>query len=77
MRFSIIGFLCLVLSASNGIYAQLPNYVPSNGIIAWYPLDDDTKDYSGNKLDGTNNNTAKTTDRYGATDAQFHDIIEL
>ena len=36
---------------------------PSKGLIAWYPLDGDTKDYAGGN-DGTNNGAVATTRGY-------------
>jgi hypothetical protein len=46
-------------------FAQLPSWLPADGLIAWYPFHGNTKDESGNKNNGTNNGAVITTDRFG------------
>lgn len=53
--------------------AQLPGYVPTSGLVAWYPLSNSVvMDASGNGLNGTSTNTSPAMDRFsdpnGATD---------
>lgn len=50
----------------------LPDYVNSNGLIAYYPFNNDTKDYSGNNLDGINNGATPTTDRFGVANKAYY-----
>jgi len=61
--------LLLVLSLQfpfgNGLQAQVPSYIPTNGLVAWWPFNGDAKDESGNGHDGVIHNAAATTDRYG------------
>ena len=45
MRFLTVLF-SLLLSIS--LNAQIPNYVPSNGLVAWYPFNGNANDESGN-----------------------------
>jgi hypothetical protein len=47
------------------VMAQLPAYVPTNGLISWYSFNGDANDYSGNNNNGINNGAVDTTDRYG------------
>ncbi|MEO8148654.1 MAG: LamG-like jellyroll fold domain-containing protein [Bacteroidia bacterium] len=50
--------------------AQLPSWLPSNGLIAWYPFHANANDGSGNNNNGTTSNVVLTTDRFGtANDA--------
>jgi hypothetical protein len=49
----------------------LPNYINTDGLIAYYPLNNDTKDYSGNNNDGINNGATLTTDRFGNTNKAY------
>jgi len=51
----------------NGLqfHAQLPSYLPTNGLVAWYPFNGNANDESGNGNDGTTFNTQPTTDRFG------------
>lgn len=39
--------------------------IPTNGLVAHYPLNGNTSDISGNNLHGTPYNVYKTTDRFG------------
>jgi hypothetical protein len=45
--------------------AQVPNYVPTNGLVAWYPFTGNANDESGNGNNGTVNGATLTTDRFG------------
>ena len=47
------------------VMAQVPNYVPTNGLIAWYPFNGNANDESGNGNNGTVNGATLTTDRFG------------
>jgi hypothetical protein len=57
-------FLLGTLLSAN---AQVPNYVPSNGLVGWYPFSGNANDQSGNGNNGTVNNATLTTDRFGNT----------
>jgi hypothetical protein len=46
-------------------YAQLPNYVPTNGLLAWYGFNNNSSDLSGNNNNGANNNVTFVDDRNG------------
>ena len=45
--------------------AQIPNYVPSNGLDGWWPFNGNTNDESGNNNNGTVNGATLTNDRFG------------
>ena len=49
--------LVLLLLAPCALVAQVPDYVPTDGLIAWYPLENDLLDASGNGHHGTSDNT--------------------
>ena len=49
--------LALLLLAPCALLAQVPNYVPTDGLVAWYPLENDLLDASGNGHHGTSSNT--------------------
>lgn len=55
--------LSIVLSIGFNYFGQLPNYVPSNGLIGWYPFTGNTNDLSVNAYNGVNNGASLTTDR--------------
>jgi hypothetical protein len=57
--------LTFVLSLSTYIYAQLPAYVPSTGIVAWWPFNGNAADSSGNSNNGTVNGATLTAGQSG------------
>jgi hypothetical protein len=58
---TIISVLCITIL----IHAQLPSYVPTNGLVAWYPFNGNANDESGNGNNGTVNGATLTADRSG------------
>lgn len=50
-----------LLSAS----AQVPGYVPTNGLVGWWPFNGNANDESGNGNNGTVNGATLTKDRFG------------
>jgi hypothetical protein len=53
--------LCLSVS----FRAQVPSYVPTNGLVGWWPFNGNANDESGNGNNGTVNGATLTTDRFG------------
>ncbi len=51
--------------------AQIPNYLPTTGLLVWYPFNGNTNDYSGNNNHGVNNGATLTTDRFGNVNSAF------
>jgi hypothetical protein len=45
--------------------AQVPSYIPSNGLVAWWPFNGNANDESGNGNNGTVSGATLTTDRFG------------
>ena len=45
--------------------AQVPNYVPSNGLVGWWPFNGNANDESANNNNGTVNGASLTNDRFG------------
>lgn len=54
------------------IYSQVPGYVPSNGIVGWWPFNGNADDESGNNNHGTVVNAVLTTDRNGVNDRAYY-----
>ncbi len=44
---------------------NVPNYVPQNGLVGWWPFNGNANDESGNGNNGTVNGATLTTDRFG------------
>ncbi len=51
--------------------AQVPNYVPSNGLVAWYPYNGNTNDESGNGSNSSASGVLLTNDRFGNSDKAY------
>ncbi|MEN9304541.1 MAG: hypothetical protein RL264_2970 [Bacteroidota bacterium] len=47
------------------VMAQVPSYVPTNGLVGWWPFNGNANDESGNGNNGTVNGATLTTDRFG------------
>jgi len=61
-------FLLFTTSIAN---AQIPNYVPTNSLISWYPFTGNTADLSGNSNNGVNNGAVLTTDRFSSSNSAY------
>ncbi len=52
-------------------FAQIPNYVPTNGIVGWWPFNGNANDESGNGNNGTVNGATLTSDRNGVASSAY------
>lgn len=62
--------------------AQVPNYVPTNGLVGWWPFNGNTNDESGNGNNGAVNGATLSIDRYGISNKAYsldgnNDYIQL
>lgn len=60
----------------------VPNYVPANGLVGWWPFNGNANDISGNDRHGTVSGAVLTNDRTGAPNRAyyfdgFNDLISL
>jgi len=62
-------FVLLVLSVT--VNAQVPSYVPTNGLVAYYPFNGNANDASGNGNNGTVYGASMTSDRFGITNSSY------
>jgi hypothetical protein len=67
-KIALIAFTVLI---SFQILAQVPNYVPTNGLVGWWPFNGNANDESGNGNNGTVNGATLTTDRSGNANKAF------
>jgi hypothetical protein len=51
--------------------AQVPGYVPTDGLVGWWPFNGNANDESGNGNDGVVNGATLTEDRFGNTEAAY------
>ncbi len=64
------------------IYAQTPYYVPTNGLVGYWPFNGNANDESGNGNNGTVNGATLTTDRFGDSNSAYsfygnNDYVEI
>jgi hypothetical protein len=67
--YSLVCVLCtlLVLPAA----AQIPGYVPTEGLVGWWPFNGNANDESGNGHDGVVNGASLTADRFSNTEQAY------
>ena len=70
MKKNIFCFLLCFLSIGS-LIAQVPSYVPTSGLLGWWPFNGNALDISGNANNGTVNGATLTTDRFGNTNKAF------
>lgn len=65
---------CLVILLFFGfnVFGQIPNYVPSNGLVAYWSFNGNANDASGNGLNGTVTGASLTTDRFGVANSAYN-----
>ncbi len=68
MKHTIILLFLLLTTIS---FAQIPTYVPSNGLVGWWPFNGNANDESGNGNNGTVNGATLTVDRFGVADKAY------
>ncbi len=51
--------------------AQVPSYVPSNGLVGWYPFNGNANDESSNSYHGTVSGASLTSDRQGNSNSAY------
>jgi hypothetical protein len=60
-----------ILGLSTITSAQVPNYVPTNGLVGWWPFNGNANDESGNGNNGTVNGATLTSDRFGNSNKAY------
>jgi len=66
--------LLLAIGASlttQTVFAQVPSYVPTNGLVGYWPFNGNANDQSGNGNNGTVNGATNTTDRNGNANSAY------
>jgi hypothetical protein len=63
MNFTLLLLSCLL--SANLFGQNVPSYVPTNGLVGWWPFNGNANDESGNGNNGTVNGATLTSDRFG------------
>ena len=64
-----ISFILFVISF--GVSQDLPSYIPTDGLIAYYPFNGNANDESGNGNHGTVSGATLTSDRDGNENSSY------
>ncbi len=68
----IISISIFYFALISNVICQIPNYVPSNGLVGWWPFSGNANDLSGNGYDGTVIGATQTTDRLGISNRAYN-----
>jgi hypothetical protein len=63
--------LILALCAPMTFAQNVPSYVPTNGLVGYWPFNGNANDESGNGNNGTNNGATLTADRFGNSNSAY------
>ena len=63
--------LAFITLLSTSLSAQVPNYVPTDGLMGWWPFNGNADDESGNGNDGSVNGASLAIDRFGISGRSF------
>jgi hypothetical protein len=82
MKKSLFSAIAVGLCMTAHVMAQVPSYVPTNGLVGYWPFNENANDESGNGNNGTVNGATLTTDRFGNVGKAYsfdgvNDWIEL
>lgn len=61
----------VMLGLTAATHAQVPNYVPTNGLVAWWPFNGNADDGSGNGYNGIVYSSIVSSDRYGNINSAY------
>ena len=71
MKKRILLLSFIALSSIPAFAQNIPSYVPSNGLVGWWPFNGNANDESGNGNNGTVNGATLTTDRFGLVNKAY------
>ena len=68
----LIGIAIVIGFPFTTIAQVVPSYVPTNGLVGWWPFNGNATDESGNGNNGTVNGATLTTDRNGNNNSAYY-----
>lgn len=69
---SIITLFLLCFLSIGSMIAQVPSYVPTNGLVGWWPFNGNANDESGNGYNGTVYGAILTTNRLNNSNSAYN-----
>jgi hypothetical protein len=67
----LLSALAIAGFAVTSLAQTVPNYVPTNGLVGWWPFNGNAIDESVNTNDGTVNGATLTADRFGSANSAY------
>ena len=67
-----ITLILLGVSIFKPAYSQIPSYVPSTGLVGWWPFNGNANDESGNGNNGLVSGAILTPDRFGTSNKAYY-----
>jgi hypothetical protein len=61
----------LSISLTLSVFGQVPSYVPTDGLVGWWPFNGNANDESGNGNNGTVNGATLSSDRNGVNNSAY------
>jgi hypothetical protein len=76
LKFNKMRKIILLLAVGSALttqtlFAQVPSYIPTNGLVGYWPFNGNANDVSGNNNNGTVNGATLTTDRFGNDNSAY------
>jgi hypothetical protein len=65
MKAIVLVFMSFLLFRADSIFAQVPNYIPKDSLVGWWPFNGNANDESGKGHNGMVNGPVLTMDRNG------------
>lgn len=65
-------FIAIITVAATSIAQTIPPYVPSNGLVGWWPFNGNANDESGFGNNGTVTSANLTSDRFGNANSAYY-----
>jgi len=75
MKKNLFTALAVGLCITANLMAQVPSYVPTNGLVGWWPFNGNANDESGNGNNGTVNGATLTADRFGNNSKSYSFMV--
>jgi len=67
----IKSLIAVLLLTASSVFAQVPSYVPTNGLLGWWPFNGNANDQSGNGNNGTVTGAQLTNNRLGNVNSAY------
>lgn len=72
MKKTILFLVMAVALTTQTLFAQVPSYVPTQGLVGYWPFNGNANDESGNGNNGTVNGATLTADRFGNISSAYN-----